>query len=205
MDFFLEILERDDDNNINKEKAGPNVVTVGAQQPLNNFSDLVRQEMASQGFSEVLTWILCSHDDNFANVNREDDGNAAAIVANPSSLDVQVARSSLLQGVLKAMGANKDAPVPAKLFEVGDVVLLDDDETHGWGRRCEGCEGCGERRGSARVPARSPRPALPPLARSERFRRGGGATRTGQTRGGWTRVGAAQEQGRDRARRVRRR
>ena len=112
-------------NNINKEKAGPNVVTVGAQQPLNNFSDLVRQEMASQGFSEVLTWILCSHDDNFANVNREDDGNAAAIVANPSSLDVQVARSSLLQGVLKAMGANKDAPVPAKLFEVGDVVLLD--------------------------------------------------------------------------------
>ena len=112
-------------NNINKEKAGPNVVTVGAQQPLNNFSDLVRQEMASQGFSEVLTWILCSHDDNFANVNREDDGNCAAIVANPSSLDVQVARSSLLQGVLKAMGANKDAPVPAKLFEVGDVVLLD--------------------------------------------------------------------------------
>ena len=118
-------------NNINKEKAGPNVVTVGAQQPLNNFSDLVRQEMASQGFSEVLTWILCSHDDNFANVNREDDGDCAAIVANPSSLDVQVARSSLLQGVLKAMGANKDAPVPAKLFEVGDVVLLDESKDVG--------------------------------------------------------------------------
>ena len=78
------------------------------------------------GFSEVLTWILCSHDDNFANVSREDDGNCAAIVANPSGLDVQVARSSLLQGVLKAMGANKDAPVPARLFEVGDVVLLDE-------------------------------------------------------------------------------
>ena len=114
-------------NNINKEKCGPNVVTVGAQQPLNNFSDLVRQEMAAQGFSEVLTWILCSHDDNFANASRADDGKLAAIVANPSSQDVQVARSSLLQGVLKAMGANKDAPVPAKLFEVGDVVLLDDE------------------------------------------------------------------------------
>ena len=113
-------------NNINKEKVGPNVTTVGAQQPLNNFSDLVRQEMAAQGFAEVLTWILCSHDDNFANVSRADDGKLAAIVANPSSQDVQVARSSLLQGVLKAMGANKDAPVPAKLFEVGDVVLLDE-------------------------------------------------------------------------------
>ena len=53
-------------------------------------------------------------------------GKLAAIVANSPSQDVQVARSSLLQGVLKAMGANKDAPVPAKLFEVGDVVLLDE-------------------------------------------------------------------------------
>lgn len=103
----------------------PPVNTVGAQHPLNHFSDLVRNEMAMLGFSEVLTWILCSHDDNFANVLREDDGNCAAIVANPSGLDVQVARSSLLQGVLKAMGANKDAPVPAKLFEVGDVVRID--------------------------------------------------------------------------------
>jgi phenylalanyl-tRNA synthetase beta chain len=58
-------------------------------------------------------------------VLREDDGNSAAIVANPSSLDVQVARNSLLPGALKALGANKDAPLPAKLFEVGDVVVLD--------------------------------------------------------------------------------
>ena len=111
-------------NNI--ERTVPPVNTVGAQQPLNHFSDLVRGEMAMLGFSEVLTWILCSHDDNFANVSRVDDGNCAAIVANPSGLDVQVARSSLLQGVLKATGANKDAPVPARLFEVGDVVLVDD-------------------------------------------------------------------------------
>jgi phenylalanyl-tRNA synthetase beta chain len=110
-------------NNI--KRTVPPVNTVGAQQPVNHFSDMVRQEMAMQGFTEVLTWILCSHDDNFANVLREDDGNSAAIVANPSGLDVQVARSSLLQGVLKAMGANKDAPLPAKLFEVGDVVLID--------------------------------------------------------------------------------
>ena len=110
-------------NNI--KRTIPPVNTVGAQNPLNHFSDLVRGEMAMLGFSEVLTWILCSHDDNFANVSREDDGNCAAIVANPSGLDVQVARSSLLQGVLKAMGANKDAPVPARLFEVGDVVLVD--------------------------------------------------------------------------------
>ena len=103
----------------------PNTYTIASQQPINKFSDAVRGEVARSGFSEVLTWILCSHDDNFANVLREDDGNSAAIVANPSSLDVQVARNSLLPGALKALGANKDAPLPAKLFEVGDVVVLD--------------------------------------------------------------------------------
>jgi phenylalanyl-tRNA synthetase beta chain len=116
-------------NNI--KRTIPKMATVGAQQPLNHFSDLIRNEVAAMGFSEALTWILCSHDDNYANVMREDDGKSGAIVANPSSTDVQVVRSSLLPGVLKAMGANKDAPLPAKLFEVGDVVLLDDSEDVG--------------------------------------------------------------------------
>jgi len=104
----------------------PKASTMGKGQPINHFGDLVREEIARMGFSEVLTWILCSHDDNFKNVRREDNGNCAAIVANPSSIDVQVARSSLLPGVLKALGANKDAPLPVKLFEVGDVVVIDE-------------------------------------------------------------------------------
>ena len=69
------------------------------------------------------------------NVRREDDRNCAAIVANPSSIDVQVARSSLLPGVLKALGANKDAPLPVKLFEVGGVVVID--ENAGVGAKLE--------------------------------------------------------------------
>jgi hypothetical protein len=72
-----------------------------------------------QGFSEVLTWILCSHDDNFANVSREDTGNSAAVVANPSCTDVQVVRSSLLPGVLKAWPHNRSPiPLPAQLKPV---------------------------------------------------------------------------------------
>ena len=89
-------------NNI--KRTIPPVNTVGAQNPLNHFSDLVRGEMAMLGFSEVLTWILCSHDDNFANVSREDDGNCAAIVANPSGLDVQVARSVAAAGRVEGDG-----------------------------------------------------------------------------------------------------
>ena len=89
----------------------PKASTIGKGQPINHFSDLVREEIARMGFRGVGVDFVLKHDDNFKNVRREDNGNCAAIVANPSSIDVQVARSSLLPGVLKALGANKDAPL----------------------------------------------------------------------------------------------
>jgi phenylalanyl-tRNA synthetase beta chain len=42
------------------------------------------------GFTEVVTWILCSHEENFKMVNRKDDGNTAVIVGNPRSADFEV-------------------------------------------------------------------------------------------------------------------
>jgi phenylalanyl-tRNA synthetase beta chain len=50
-------------------KTLPKSHTVGRQQPLNKLSDLVRSCIAQCGYSEVLTWILCSHDENFKNMN----------------------------------------------------------------------------------------------------------------------------------------
>lgn len=38
---------------------------------------------------------------------------------------VQVARTKLLPSALKTLAANRDAPLPVRLFEVSDVVLLD--------------------------------------------------------------------------------
>ena len=110
-------------NNI--PKSVPPTVTTGRALPLNTLSDLLRSEVAMAGFTEVLTWVLCSHDDNFDNVQTKDDGRTAAIVANPAASDFQVVRSSLLPGVLRTLGHNKDAALPVRLFELGDVVLLD--------------------------------------------------------------------------------
>lgn len=110
-------------NNI--AKTVPQSHTQGKQQPLNHFTDLIRAEVAMAGFTEVVTWILCSHEENFKMVNRKDDGNTAVIVGNPRTADFEVVRSSLLPGMLKTMGSNKDAPRPLKLFEVSDIVRLD--------------------------------------------------------------------------------
>ncbi|KAL7223202.1 hypothetical protein ACSBR1_024798 [Camellia fascicularis] len=94
--------------------------------PLNQFSDLIRSEIAMSGFTEVLTWVLCSYKENFSMLNRKDDKSTAVIIGNPRSSDFEVVRTSLMPGILKTVGHNKDHPKPIKIFEVGDITLLDE-------------------------------------------------------------------------------
>ncbi|GMI99497.1 hypothetical protein like AT1G72550 [Hibiscus trionum] len=94
--------------------------------PLNQLSDLIRSEISMNGFTEVLTWILCSKKEIFEMLNRKDDKSTAVIIGNPRSSDFEVVRTSLMPGMLKTVGHNKDHPKPIKIYEVGDVVLLDD-------------------------------------------------------------------------------
>ncbi|KAL4559270.1 hypothetical protein LXL04_031407 [Taraxacum kok-saghyz] len=94
--------------------------------PLNQFSDLIRTEIALSGYLEVLTWILCSYKENFQMLNRKDDKSTAVIIGNPRSADFEVVRSSLMPGILKTVAHNKDHPKPIKIFEVGDISVLDE-------------------------------------------------------------------------------
>ena len=96
-------------------------------QPLliNKLSDIIRVEAAMAGWTEVMPLILCSHDENFAWLNREDDGKTAVKLANPKTLEYQVVRTTLLPGLLKTVRENKQHPVPMKMFEVSDVAFKD--------------------------------------------------------------------------------
>ncbi|KAK9107129.1 hypothetical protein Syun_023140 [Stephania yunnanensis] len=101
-------------NNIPRTK--PVISAQGRQQPLSRISDLIRLEhsedsdsiddtillmVAMAGFTEVLTWILCSRTENFTLLNRKDDNSTAVIIENPRSSDFEI-------------------------FEVGDIVVLDE-------------------------------------------------------------------------------
>ncbi|KAJ5625547.1 phenylalanine--tRNA ligase subunit beta [Penicillium lagena] len=99
--------------------------TIAQPLPINKLSDIVRTEAAMAGWSEVLPLILCSHDENFAWLNRKDDGNTAVKLANPKTLEFQVVRTSLLPGLLKTIRENKSHSVPMKVFEVSDVAFKD--------------------------------------------------------------------------------
>ena len=110
-------------------RAFPRVsATVGQPLPLNKLADVVRTEAAMAGWTEVLPLILCSHDENFAWLNRKDDGLTAVRLANPKTAEYQVVRTSLLPGLLKTLRENKQHSLPRKIFEVSDVALKDDSQ-----------------------------------------------------------------------------
>ncbi|KAF2668500.1 phenylalanyl-tRNA synthetase [Microthyrium microscopicum] len=94
---------------------------VGAPLPINRLSDIIRAESAMAGWTEVMPLILCSHDENYAWLNRKDDGTQVIRLQNPKSLEYQVVRTSLLPGILKTVRENRHRALPLRVFEVADV------------------------------------------------------------------------------------
>nr|CAD7425871.1 unnamed protein product [Timema monikensis] len=110
-------------NNI--KKTVPRTSTIAAQFPVNKLSDQLREEIAQAGFTEALTFSLCSSDDISTKLNRHIKDVPAVLISNPKTLEFQVARTTLLPGLLKTLAANKKMPLPLKIFEVSDVILRD--------------------------------------------------------------------------------
>ncbi|KZT74396.1 phenylalanyl-tRNA synthetase subunit beta [Daedalea quercina L-15889] len=103
----------------------PATSTVAQPLAISKLSDIVRVEWALAGWVEALPLILCSHEENFDWLNRKDDGTQAVRIANPKTLEFQVVRTSLLQGLLKTIRENRSHPLPIKVFETADVVFKD--------------------------------------------------------------------------------
>ncbi|KAH8118365.1 phenylalanyl-tRNA synthetase subunit beta [Phellopilus nigrolimitatus] len=109
----------------NLPKTFPSTNTVAQALPVSKISDVVRREWAQAGWIEVLPFILCSHEENFAWLNRVDDGSYVVKIANPKTLEFQVVRTALLPGLLKTVRENRSHPLPIRIFETSDVVFKD--------------------------------------------------------------------------------
>ncbi|XP_071805710.1 phenylalanine--tRNA ligase beta subunit-like [Asterias amurensis] len=101
----------------------PQTNTIANQLPINKLTDLLRPEMAAAGFTEVLTFALCSKEDISEKLGKDMSTTNAAIISNPKTLDFQVARTCLLPGVLKTISNNRKMPLPIKAFEISDIII----------------------------------------------------------------------------------
>lgn len=98
--------------------------SVAAALPINKLGDIVRLESAVAGWVEVMPLILCSHDENYAWLNKTDDDKAVRL-QNPKTAEYQIVRTSLIPGLLKTVRENRKHAVPIKIFEVSDVAFKD--------------------------------------------------------------------------------
>ena len=106
----------------------PKTLCVGAPLPINQFTDLLRAEIARAGYIEMLTHGLCSTAENFTNLLRP--VGPAVSLSNPANVEYEVVRTTLLPGALKTLAFNKSMSHKdgIRLFEISDVVIPVDNE-----------------------------------------------------------------------------
>jgi phenylalanyl-tRNA synthetase beta chain len=145
----------------------------GKGAPLAELCEALRIEMAGAGYTEVLTWALGPAADCGPRLRRP--APAAARLTGAATAEFEIVRTSLLPGLLRTLAAARDTPAPFRLFEVGDVVLLDTAGGAGlaggrWGDAPEPAK-----EGDAKVEAAAP-PSYPPPPPTATPLNGTGAT-----------------------------
>ena len=116
-------------NNITEQI--PDAYTIGTEQEVNKVTDSIREELARAGFTEVLTFSLCSKKDISDSLRIPQAIDNAVLISNPKTFEFQVVRTQLLPGILKTVSCNRKMPLPLKLFEVSDIVLKSEEEDTG--------------------------------------------------------------------------
>jgi phenylalanyl-tRNA synthetase beta chain len=100
----------------------PNLATIGSESGLEKSSRKIREIMTGLEFQEILTFVLTSKENNFANMNTQGE---CAELLNPMSNEFSICRTWLTPDMMKFFFFNKNKEYPQKIFEVGDCVLLD--------------------------------------------------------------------------------
>jgi phenylalanyl-tRNA synthetase beta chain len=104
-------------------KLVPNI-TIGYARPEEELSQLVRNVMIGLGFTEILSLHLYSIERLFTRLGME-PGDTHAIVSNPKTIEQKVLRCHLMAGIMEFFNKNRRKAVPQKIFEIGNVILLD--------------------------------------------------------------------------------
>jgi len=103
----------------------PATVTTGKQHWVSEVAADVRQIMVGLGFVEALNFVLTNEVDHYQKMRRKAEG--LVTLANPVSTEYSIIRNDLLPSLMKNLADSKHHTFPQQMFEVSDVIRLDDD------------------------------------------------------------------------------
>ncbi|TSK67194.1 Phenylalanine--tRNA ligase beta subunit [Bagarius yarrelli] len=101
--------------------------------------DIMEDAAVAYGFNNIArttprTYTVanqCSREDVADKLGKNISETRAVHISNPKTAEFQVARTTLLPGLLKTVAANRKMALPLKLFEISDVVLKDEQKDVG--------------------------------------------------------------------------
>ena len=107
----------------------PNSFTIGRLLPLTKFSRKTRDLMVGLGYQEMIFNYVGSKKDYIENMGI--DETKVIEIANPMSENYQFIRPEIISSLLRAESGSANAIFPHKVFEIGKVAYLKDDENTG--------------------------------------------------------------------------
>ena len=108
----------------NIEKSLVPTMTVGRARPIEFHSAIARRTLIGLGFLEVVTFMLSNLDDHYVKLRMEEPEDCVQI-ENPATVEQTMVRTHLISGLLETFRLNRSQPTPQRIFEIGDVCLLD--------------------------------------------------------------------------------
>ena len=111
------------------EPRTPQDFTVGRLLPLTEFSRKAKTLMVGLGYQEMIFNYVGSKKDYVDNMLI--DGSKVIEIANPMSENYQFIRPEILSSLCRAEAGSANAMYPHKIFEIGKVAYLKEDENTG--------------------------------------------------------------------------
>lgn len=112
----------------NLEPYLPSLETTGEIDPMEKTSRAARRALTGLGFTEVMPYMLTNPRQSFDLMCHDGE---AVTVENPVSEEYTILRTSLLPGLMEVLQENRHHELPQRIFEVDDVVALDEDAETG--------------------------------------------------------------------------
>jgi len=104
---------------------------IGQYHPIQDYSNRIRKIMIGAGYLEVLNFILASSEKQFNYMKQKANMKEIVEIANPVSKEYNTTRTKLLPKLMDTLLLNRSEEKPIRIFEVGDVLLIDKKEETG--------------------------------------------------------------------------
>jgi phenylalanyl-tRNA synthetase beta chain len=107
------------------EPTKPKSVTTGKPHKVSEITSYVRQIMVGLGFTEALNFVLTNEADHYQKMRQKPEG--LVTLANPVSTEYSIIRNDLLPSLMKNLAVSKHHIFPQQMFEVSDVIKLNEE------------------------------------------------------------------------------